>query len=122
MRHAGAGDGRKVEAPANVFHGDAVEKNLIGVGVASANKDRGDAAALSGLHDVESGNLTQRIDHVGAVMKSVLVKTETDALTWACGCGRTCGGDDDGLAHPFRLKNDVLLDGIELSAIETSGC
>ena len=34
---------------------------------------------------------------------------------------RSGRGDDDGLAHPFRLKHDVLLDGIERAAVEGFG-
>ena len=44
---AGAGDGGQVEAAADVFDGDTVEQNLVGVGVASANEDGGEATALA---------------------------------------------------------------------------
>ena len=64
---AGGGEAGEVEDSADVFDGNAVEEDLVGVGVAAANKEGGDADALAGLHDVKSGDLAQRIDHVDAV-------------------------------------------------------
>ena len=59
----------KVEAAADVFDGDAVEQYLVGVGIASANEDGGEATALAGLHDVKSGYLAKRVDHDGVVQE-----------------------------------------------------
>ena len=76
---------------------------------------------LAGLHDIESGDLTKRIDHVGMVCEVSGRDSGDGSADLRLRCGHSGCGDDDGLTHPFRFQNYILFDGIERAAIEGFG-
>src|SRR5208283_629928 len=62
-RQSGAGDGAEVEGATYIVRGYAVDKYLIGRGVAAAHKERSDAAILAGLDHGDTGRQAQGIHY-----------------------------------------------------------
>ena len=108
----------EVEAAADVLDGDAIHDDAVGGGSAAADEDRGDAAALTLLHDVEAGNLAERVGHVGAVHEVFDAEAGDGGADLRLGLRGSGGGDDDRLADGLGLEDDVLLDVIEAAAVE----
>ena len=107
--------------PADVFGGDAVDQDLVGVGVASAYEGGGDAAILSVADDGDAGDLAQRVDQGEAVVEVSGVQHRDRGTGLRLRYRKAGRGDNDALPDGVGLKDDILLDAGELGRVEALG-
>ena len=113
-----SGKRAEIELTAQVAGVNAVEKDLVVVGIAAADKERSLRPHLPGLHDFSSRHEPQSADEIVAQRK--IERAEHGCCRAGLRLRRRRAGcrHHDGFAHPGRLEHHVPLDGIELAGVE----
>ena len=115
---AGGRDGAVIEGAADVFGGDAVDQDFVGVGVAAAHEEGGDGAGLAGLDDEVARRLAEVFDDADAGEEVVAGDERDGGGELGKRSGKAGGGDGDVLADLGEGEDDVLGNDIGFAAVE----
>ena len=100
-------EGAKVELVAQVARVNTINDDLVVIGIAAADEQRGLCAKLSGLNSRCTWHEPQSTCEIGAQRKIEIAKDVCGSACLRLWRGRARSGDHNGFAHPLGLKNQV---------------
>ena len=105
----GAGEIAEIECAADVIGGNAVDEELVEVGLAAADVERGGTAALAGCRDLQPGLKAEGVGDVELVLifEVGMIDDADGGADLRIERGSSGGGDDDLLAEGADAKVDV---------------
>ena len=115
------GEGTEVELAAEIAGIDAIDEHLVGGGVAAADEECGLRAALAKLRGESARSEAKQAGEVDGLRQFRRAKDAGGLAGLRLRRGRAGGGDDDGLAHPFGLQNEIALHTVKLAGVK-AGC
>ena len=106
-RDAGGGDVGELDGSADVVGRDAVDEDLVGVGVASADVEAGGSAGLAGLGDLDTGDVAERFLDILVVGEVFPGEDGDRGVYLGKGGGGSGGGDGDFFGGRGGREGDV---------------